>query len=169
MHVTYLSSLGIPFRNPAIIGTKPHTYLDHHQLHERKPHTKTMRVLIPRSALLRSSPTILPATTQRHVRYQSSTPSTAALPPRWLSDVKSRIGKCINFGISSAQSAEAGSILQETSSEWRDLVAGSEGFLTSPQWRGLYRQEVVWGEMVCLGLVQYNSLGKWANGCMWGY
>lgn len=30
----------------------------------------------------------------------------------------------------------------------RELVAGSEGFLTGKQWRGLFRQEVVWGEMV---------------------
>jgi len=30
----------------------------------------------------------------------------------------------------------------------RELAAGSEGFLTGRQWRGLYRQEVVWGEMV---------------------
>ena len=32
----------------------------------------------------------------------------------------------------------------------RELVAGSEGFLTGRQWRGLYRQEVVWGEMVSI-------------------
>jgi hypothetical protein len=114
----------------------------------------TMCVLIPRTALLRPIPTLFPVS-QRHARYQSSTPPTAALPPRWLSDVKSRIGKCIDFGISSAQSAEAGSILQEISTEWRDLVAGSEGFLTGAQWRGLYRQEVVWGEMVCCGLLHY--------------
>ncbi|RYN44836.1 hypothetical protein AA0118_g1012 [Alternaria tenuissima] len=47
-----------------------------------------------------------------------------------------------------AQIEEAGSILQETAVDWRELVAGSEGFLTGKQWRGLYRQEVVWGEMV---------------------
>jgi hypothetical protein len=52
------------------------------------------------------------------------------------------------FGISPEQTAEAGSILQEMSSEWRELVAGSEGFLTGEEYRGLYRHEVVWGEMV---------------------
>jgi hypothetical protein len=52
------------------------------------------------------------------------------------------------FGISPAQTQEAGSILEEISSDWRELVAGSEGFLTSKKYRGLYRQEVVWGEMV---------------------
>lgn len=57
------------------------------------------------------------------------------------------------FGISPEQTAEAGSILQEMSCEWRELVAGSEGFLTGEKYRGLYRHEVVWGEMV-------RALGK---------
>lgn len=52
------------------------------------------------------------------------------------------------FGINEAQTSEAGSILQEVSSDWRELLAGSEGFLTGEEHRGLYRQEVVWGEMV---------------------
>jgi hypothetical protein len=52
------------------------------------------------------------------------------------------------FGIDSEQTQVAGSILKEISSDWRELVAGSEGFLTGKEWRGLYRQEVVWGEMV---------------------
>lgn len=52
------------------------------------------------------------------------------------------------FGISPAQTNEAGSILKEIAVDWRELVAGSEGFLTGKDWRGLYRQEVVWGEMV---------------------
>lgn len=108
-----------------------------------------MRTLIARSALLRPiTPSII-----RHARYQSTSPdknssATAALSPRWLSDVKSRIGKCIMFGIDSAQTQEAGWILQEMSTDWRELVAGSEGFLTGKEWRGLYRQDVVWGEMV---------------------
>jgi putative alpha-1,2-mannosidase len=52
------------------------------------------------------------------------------------------------FGINEAQTAEAGSILQEVSSDWRELLAGSEGFLTGKEYRGLFRHEVVWGEMV---------------------
>lgn len=67
--------------------------------------------------------------------------------------MRARIGKCIMFGIDDAQTSEAGSILQEVSSDWRDLLAGSEGFLTGEEYRGLYRQEVVWGEMVGLHTV----------------
>ena len=41
------------------------------------------------------------------------------------------------FGIDDVQTNEAGSILQEISSDWRELLAGSEGFLTAEEYRGL--------------------------------
>lgn len=47
-----------------------------------------------------------------------------------------------------AQVEEAGLILKEIARDWRELVAGSEGFLTGKTRRGLHRQNVVWGEMV---------------------
>ncbi|KAH9861981.1 hypothetical protein IAQ61_010182 [Plenodomus lingam] len=92
----------------------------------------------------------------RLARCSSSTAeaaATAKLSPRWLSDVKTRIGKCILFGLRPEQTQEAGSILQEINEDWRELVAGSEGFLTGKPWRGLYRQEVVWGEMDSMGML----------------
>jgi hypothetical protein len=117
-----------------------------------------MRLPTTRLSLLRPASRWLRPTLYHvapHARFQSTSttsdaniPATASLPPRWLSDVRTRIGKCINFGIDTAQIAEGGAILQEISTDWRELVAGSEGFLTGKEWRGLYRQEVVWGEMV---------------------
>lgn len=77
-----------------------------------------------------------------------SAPPAASLSPRWLSDVKSRIGKCITFGLKPEQTQAAGRMLEELARDWRELVAGSEGFLTEKSRRGLYRQDVVWGEMV---------------------
>jgi len=77
----------------------------------------------------------------------SPTAATAALSPRWLSDVKRRIGQCITFGLKPHQTHEAGTILQEIARDWRELVAGSEGYLTGPTRRSMHRQEVVWGEM----------------------
>lgn len=87
------------------------------------------------------------------VRCQSTAPahakqSDATLSPRWLSDLKTRIGKCFMFGLSTEQTNEACSVLQEIALDWRGLVAGSEGFLTTKERMGLYRQAVVWGEMV---------------------
>ncbi|CAE7210045.1 hypothetical protein CFE70_009258 [Pyrenophora teres f. teres 0-1] len=81
-----------------------------------------MRVLV-RSGVLSSRPPSVLAGLQRVplARYQSTAsdnpPATAALSPRWLSDVRARIGKCINFGMNSTQIEEAGSILQETATD----------------------------------------------------
>ena len=77
----------------------------------------------------------------------------AALSPRWLSDLKMRIGRCISFGLRPEQVRRAGNVLQVLGREWRDLVVGSEGFLTGPGKAGLEGHRVVWGEMdsmVCL-------------------
>ena len=66
--------------------------------------------------------------------------------------MKQRIGKCITFGLKPEQTTEAALITQEIARDWRELLAGSEGFLTSPKRRGLFRHRVVWGEndsMVC--------------------
>ncbi len=85
------------------------------------------------------------------VRNQSSlarTPDSIALNPRWLTDVTTRVGKCIQFGISPTQTAEAAAILKEIAVDWRELIAGSEGFLTKKEGRTLYRQEIAWGDMV---------------------
>lgn len=97
-----------------------------------------------------------PAAT-RSASSQTSAPD--ALPPRSdpttpsarsLDDLRSRIGKCIMFGLTPAQIAKAGLLTQELASDWRTLLAGREGFLTAANRRGLYRQAVVWGEMVSL-------------------
>lgn len=81
------------------------------------------------------------------LRYQSTASSaTAQLSPRWLSDVKTRVGACLSFGLTPPQMALAGSILEEIADDWRELVAGSEGYLTSPTRRGLHRWPVAWGE-----------------------
>lgn len=73
-------------------------------------------------------------------------PATAQLSPRWLSEVKQRIGHCITFGLSAQQVRQAGSILQEVARDWRELVGGSEGFLTGKYRRSMHRLPVAWGE-----------------------
>jgi hypothetical protein len=47
-----------------------------------------------------------------------------------------------------AQVDVAGSILQQIARDWRELIAGSEGFLTGETRRSVFRHSVVWGEMV---------------------
>ena len=89
-------------------------------------------------------------------RFSTVVPSKTANPistsrpiePRWLSDTKQRVGKCITFGLPSKQLDEASSILQQLASDWTELLVGSEGYLTAPGRVGLEKQAVVWGEMV---------------------
>lgn len=67
---------------------------------------------------------------------------------RWLPDIKARIGKCIMFGLNAEQTQQAGLILRNINDNWRDLLAGSEGFVTGRAGHGLWQREVAWGEMV---------------------
>lgn len=52
------------------------------------------------------------------------------------------------FGLWPDQDRDAGHILQQLARDWRELVAGSEGYLTGEKYRGVFRQNVAWGEMV---------------------
>lgn len=100
------------------------------------------------------------------VSQKDPAPATVSLSPRWLFELKSRVGKCIMFGLQPEQTREAGSIVQEIAADWRELIAGSEGFLTGKDRRGLYRQEVVWGEMVCFTNSRHVNHGSTtANPC----
>lgn len=70
------------------------------------------------------------------------TAQSCAVPQSWLSDLKTRMGKCIVFGLQPAQLDEAGDILRIVAGNWRELVAGSEGFLVG------HRREKLEGQVV---------------------
>lgn len=67
-------------------------------------------------------------------------------PQRWITDLRSRVGKCIIFGCTNQQVSRAAAVLRALAVEWKDLLAGSEGFLTGGR-RGLDSQKIAWGEM----------------------
>ncbi|KAL3476390.1 Thioesterase/thiol ester dehydrase-isomerase [Aspergillus californicus] len=66
---------------------------------------------------------------------------------QWLPNTKREIGRCLDFGLKPKEITEAGELLQEISRDWRELKAGSEGYLTDVARRGLFQQSVAWGEM----------------------
>jgi len=86
----------------------------------------------------------------------SASEDAAAIPvptsgnARWLSDTKARIGKCVMFGLSKEQAAKSAAVCRALGEEWRDFVAGKEGFLVDRKRAGLLRHGVVWGEMDCM-------------------
>ncbi|KAI0525524.1 thioesterase-like superfamily-domain-containing protein [Xylaria bambusicola] len=97
-----------------------------------------------RAFLVRSSfaTQVNPSVTPTQQKFSSE----ALPPPRWVSDVRARVGKCISFGCDPAQVQRAAMIMGTLAREWRILSAGSEGFLTGSR-GGLENQQVVWGEM----------------------
>lgn len=87
------------------------------------------------------------------------------IDPRWLTSMKTRIGKCLMFGLKTPQVQETGGVLRQLAGDWRELVAGSEGYLTGEMFRGLFRHNVVWGEMVCVTIPvsQHGEIDQFAN------
>ncbi|KAF7715403.1 Uncharacterized protein PECH_007896 [Penicillium ucsense] len=77
--------------------------------------------------------------------------------------MKGRIGRCISFGLQPAQVEGAGDILRQLARDWRELIAGSEGFLTDEKRRSLYRHNVVWGEMDVMGHVNNVTYVRYAE------
>lgn len=87
----------------------------------------------------------------------SSSAASAAPNSRWLSDIKSRVA----LGITQkAQEPKALAQLKHHMSyldqHWLNLSAGREGYLIEPQWRGLDKHNIAWGDMVCLKDVEID-------------
>ncbi|RDH36997.1 Thioesterase/thiol ester dehydrase-isomerase [Aspergillus welwitschiae] len=85
------------------------------------------------------------------------------IDPRWLTLTKRRIGRCMMFGLKPPQIQEAGEILQQIARDWRELIAGSEGYLTDETRRGLFQQSVAWGEMDSMGHVNNVTYPRYAE------
>ena len=52
--------------------------------------------------------------------------------------------------MNTGQTRTAAGVLKTLGEDWRELVAGREGFLVGRQRAGLLRHKVVWGEMDCM-------------------
>ncbi|KAI1327949.1 thioesterase-like superfamily-domain-containing protein [Xylariaceae sp. FL0255] len=89
-------------------------------------------------------------------------PSVRLPPTRWVSDIRTRLGKCIIFGCNEAQIQRVASIIGTVAREWRVLLAGSEGFLVGGK-RGIEGQQVVWGEIDSFGHVNNVNYVRYAE------
>src|ERR1700743_1104234 len=59
----------------------------------------------------------------------------------------SRLGYITNHGVSHQSAPQVAQILKTICNDWRDLVAGSEGFLTAENRRGVSGRAIEWGDM----------------------
>ncbi len=131
--------------------------------------------MIARCAFLRTLRTAPPSSLKLCLPrcYSSAPPPTEeaknAVSPRWLSDTKARIGRCMSFGLTPNLVDEAGKLLKVLGRDWRELVVGSEGYLTSEKRAGLHRQNIVWGEQDSMGHVNNVMYVRFAESgrCNW--
>ncbi|KAI0884160.1 uncharacterized protein GGS22DRAFT_19834 [Annulohypoxylon maeteangense] len=70
----------------------------------------------------------------------------------WVTEIKKRLGKCIMFGCSRGQARKIADVLQELTTEWRDLTAASAGFLTAGN-SGFVDQKLAFGETASWGYI----------------
>jgi hypothetical protein len=93
---------------------------------------------------------------QLHVQTRkfsmSAALNTAALNPRWFTDLRSRIKACLAANPPGEEGERLKKYMQYVDTNWLELSAGREGFLTAERWRGLDRFAVAWGDMVSCNL-----------------
>ncbi|KAI9376000.1 Thioesterase/thiol ester dehydrase-isomerase [Aspergillus egyptiacus] len=106
---------------------------------------------IPRIRAFSASSKCRDVQTRQQPSSKTPEPKPHDIDPRWLTMTKRRVGRCMMFGLKPHQVQEAGEIMQQIATDWRELIAGSEGYLTDATRRGLFRQSVAWGEMDSMG------------------
>ncbi|KYK54240.1 hypothetical protein DCS_06197 [Drechmeria coniospora] len=73
--------------------------------------------------------------------------TSAALNPRWFSDLTDRIQKCLSLRLCDQDDQRLREQLDYLDKNWLDISAEREGFLSMERWRGLDRVPVQWGDM----------------------
>ena len=96
-------------------------------------------------------------------QYSTSSGDDLVNDTRWLHDFRGRIGKCFHHQLQPEQIAQLGRLANEVAQDWRGLLVGVHGFLTSRQRAGLLRQAVVWGEQDAMGHVNNVVYNRWAE------
>lgn len=81
---------------------------------------------------------------------QADSQPKTELSPRWLSDFQAQLKQASAANLPKESKSELDRLGKDVSERWLDLLAGAEGYLTEPEWRGLNNHLVGWGDMVCL-------------------
>ncbi|KAK0727472.1 thioesterase-like superfamily-domain-containing protein [Lasiosphaeria miniovina] len=134
-----------------------------------RPGSSALRFLVcrpsppaSRSQFLSSLPFAVRLSSSRATDSSSSSLPPPPPPSRWITELRARVGKCISFGCDNQQISRAAAVARAIALEWRDLLAGSEGFLTGGR-RGLDRHKIAWGEMDSFGHVNNVNYYRYAE------
>ncbi|KAK4157536.1 thioesterase-like superfamily-domain-containing protein [Chaetomidium leptoderma] len=107
------------------------------------------------------------ASTSRSSSSSTTTPESNKCPfpapsPRWIAELRTRVGKCLAFGCNDQQVSQAAEVLRAIATDWKELQAGSEGFLSGGR-RGLDGRQIAWGEMDSFGHVNNVNYYRYAE------
>ncbi|KAJ6785054.1 hypothetical protein PWT90_05237 [Aphanocladium album] len=123
--------------------------------------------MIPKHQLLRSRASAAPRIARRAFgstsawKDKSTTTPETAPNSRWLSDIRNRLATGISKRADDAKVvAQLKHHMSYLDQHWLSLSAGREGYLSEPQWRGLDKHNIVWGEMAA----KYRALQTGFNG-----
>ena len=147
-------------------------------MHSLKPIARLSRLRPQRHGASAISVTTPSTILNPHPRnYSSTTTNPSSAQPttdaKQLSHYRARIGKCFFAGLPASHLERAGAVLKVLTLEWRELLAGSEGYLTqrARQGAGLWRRRVEWGDMVSESascVVCVLGGGPWRTGDLYG-
>ncbi|KAL6362805.1 hypothetical protein LRP88_04115 [Fusarium phalaenopsidis] len=116
-------------------------------------------VLRPLSAASRTQLRCYSCTAPRQSQDTDTVPkNTTPLDSRWFSNLQARIEKLRSSKYPPECVSQAEKLYQHTTTDWIELLAGREGFLTDKSWRALDHYPLLWGDMVChVNNVMYNK------------
>ncbi|KAK2057126.1 hypothetical protein LY76DRAFT_594467 [Colletotrichum caudatum] len=82
---------------------------------------------------------------------------------RWFSELQARLQHLRSIAGSPPFLEEADQLMRRTDAQWIQLLAGSQGFLTEPKWRGLDNHQLFWGDMDSMGHINNVMYNRYAE------
>ncbi|KND87088.1 hypothetical protein TOPH_08272, partial [Tolypocladium ophioglossoides CBS 100239] len=143
LHVLLTTSLDLSCARSDPILVHPVTKMHALRHPLRLPINHIVRHVSPSTARLFGT-----SATRKIAAGQAQEPKSAALSPRWLTDLRDRINKCLSLQLGAEDAGRLRERLDYLDRRWLELSAGREGFLTTDRWRGLNMHAVTWGDMV---------------------
>jgi hypothetical protein len=92
--------------------------------------------------------TARPIIVSRRANLAKCRPSSTAVPVPSFRALLARLAQITDNGVPDDQVPRVAQVVKRISDDWRDLLVGTEGFLTKESRRGLSGRGVEWGEMV---------------------
>ncbi|KAH7268569.1 thioesterase-like superfamily-domain-containing protein [Fusarium solani] len=121
-------------------------------------------VIRPLSAASRTQLRCYSCTTPRQSQETSTaSQDTAPLDSRWFSNLQARIEKLRSSKYPPECVSQAEKLYQHTTTDWIELLAGREGFLTDKSWRALDHYPLLWGDMDSMGHVNNVMYNKYVE------